>query len=104
MPANDLRALAEGFDFEDATPPFVELFETACRTLDTIHDLEALVASDGLVTRGSKDQTTIHPAVVELRHQRAAYARLLEQLGLDRDPAETMRQRQSRIARKRRLT
>jgi hypothetical protein len=44
------------------------------------------VRSDGLVTTGSKGQVTIHPALVELRHQRAAFARLVSQLGLPDRP------------------
>lgn len=84
---NDLRQrVEEAFDTSTAEPSWIEVFETACATLDTIHELEALVASDGLVTTGSKQQTVVHPAVVELRHQRAAYARLVQQLGLPDRP------------------
>jgi hypothetical protein len=59
---NDLRKRVEAeFDLTSAEPSWIEVFEVACSTLDTILQLEALVASDGLVTSGSKGQTTIHP-------------------------------------------
>jgi hypothetical protein len=88
------------YDLETADPAWLEVFETACSSLETIHQLEALVVSDGLLSTGSTKQTVIHPAVVELRHQRAAYAKLLTQLGLD-DGHETFQQRQTRYGRQR---
>ena len=78
---------------------WLALLDQAEAALDTIHELEAVVRSDGLLSSGSKEQVRIHPAVLELRQQRAAYARLLVQLGVDEQ--ETQSQRQSRIARKR---
>jgi Phage terminase, small subunit len=84
---NDLRKRVESeFDLSSAEPAWVEVFEIACSVLDTVQQLEALLASDGLVTTGSKQQTVIHPAVVELRHQRQAYARLVSQLGIPDRP------------------
>lgn len=84
---NDLRHRVESqFDLSTAEPSWVEVYETACSVLDTIQQLEALVASDGLVTSGSKGQVTVHPALVELRHQRTAYARLVRELGLPDKP------------------
>ena len=84
---NDLRKRIEAeFDLSSAEPSWVEVYEVACATLDTVRQLEDLVRSDGLVTTGSKGQVTIHPALVELRHQRAAYARLVSQLGLPDRP------------------
>jgi phage terminase small subunit len=80
---NDLRKRVESqLDLTTADPSWVEVYETAWAVADTIKELEDLVRSDGLITAGSKGQTTIHPAVVELRHQRSAYARLVRELGL----------------------
>jgi hypothetical protein len=54
--------------------------ETA-RTLDTVEQLQAVVADDGpTLTTGGTPRT--HPALVELRQQRAALQRLLGQLAL----------------------
>lgn len=59
-----------------------ELLVEACRTLDAIEDLQAAVAADGTVTRGAQGQLRAHPALSELRHNRAALGRLLAQLSL----------------------
>lgn len=84
---NDLRSRVEAaFDLDSAEPAWLEVYETACSTLDTVRELEDLVRSDGLVTTGSKGQVAIHPALVELRYERAAYARLVAQLGLPDRP------------------
>jgi hypothetical protein len=90
---NDLRKRIEAeFDLATAEPSWVEVYEVACATLDTVQQLEALIASDGLVTSGSKQQIVIHPAVIELRHQRQAYARLVSQLGMPDRPRSHHRQ------------
>lgn len=87
---NDLRQRVESqFDLDSAEPAWTEVFETACAVLDTIQQLEALIASDGLLSSGSKGQAVIHPGVVELRHQRRAYAALVQQLGLPDRPETT---------------
>jgi hypothetical protein len=97
---NDLRKRIEAeFDLPTAEPVWLELYETAAATCDTIRDLEALIASDGMLSTGSKGQVTIHPAVAELRTQRAAYARLLIQLGIAGD--DQRRDRAQRASRKR---
>jgi hypothetical protein len=84
---NDLRTrIEEQFDLSTAEPAWVEVFEVACSTLDTIEQLEGLIASDGLLSTGSKGQAVVHPALIELRHQRQAYARLVSQLGLPDRP------------------
>jgi hypothetical protein len=84
---NALRKRIEAeFDLSSAEPSWVEVYEVACATLDTIQQLEALVASDGLLTSGSKGQVAVHPAVVELRYQRQSYAKLVSQLGLPDRP------------------
>jgi hypothetical protein len=91
--------IAAAYDLDTAEPAWLELLDVAQATERTIAELEALVASDGLVTTGSTGQVRVHPAVAELRHQRAAYARLLADLGLDDRGEESFRQRQSRYAR-----
>ena len=99
---SELDEIGQAYDLTEATPAWRELLAVARDTRRTIEDLQALIASDGLLSRGSKDQVRVHPAVLELRQQRAAYARLLTQLGLEPEgEPETTRQRQARIARKR---
>lgn len=58
-----------------------ELIDRACATADLIAELEAVVEREGTTTLGSAKQTVIHPAVPELRQQRALLMRLLA--GLD---------------------
>lgn len=55
---------------------------TACRTADTIARLEVELGDGPLMIQGSKGQTVVHPAVVELRLQRGAVAALLRQLAI----------------------
>jgi phage terminase small subunit len=59
------------------------LLVEVCATLDVIEALAAVVAAEGTVAEGSKGQTVVHPAVRELRAQRAALGRLLGQLELE---------------------
>jgi Phage terminase, small subunit len=95
----DLRkTVEEAYDLETADAAWLGIFEMACATEDTMAELEALVKSDGLLSTGSKNQTVIHPAVIELRQQRAAFARLLVQLSLNEEDAA--RAKQGRVARK----
>jgi phage terminase small subunit len=97
---NDLRdRIAAAYDLETASPAWLALLDVAADTAHMIDQLEALVASDGLVAAGSTGQVRVHPAVAELRAQRQAYARLLAELGLDDRAEETFRQRQARYAR-----
>jgi hypothetical protein len=60
----------------------LQLLEAVCRTLDTISILQAQVDVDGVMALGSQGQPVVHPAVAELRQQRATMARLLGQLGI----------------------
>ena len=53
-----------------------------CCLVDTMADLKAVVAAAGVMDTGSKKQDRVHPAVVELRAQRLALARLLAALQL----------------------
>lgn len=73
------RVLAE-FELTDSG---LALLSEACRVLDTIDALSALVDADGLTVPGSRGQTTVHPAVAEIRQQRITLSRLLRQLDLD---------------------
>jgi hypothetical protein len=59
--------------------------------MDLIEQLEANVQDQELTVPGSRGQLTASPLLAELRHQRAALARLLSQLGTDdSDDAEPM--------------
>lgn len=58
------------------------LLDQACHTADQISDLEAVVASEGVTTTGSRGQSTVHPALVEIRQARLVLLRLLSVLEL----------------------
>jgi hypothetical protein len=51
----------------------------ACRTADSLDDLQALLDADGVLSSSSQG-VRVHPALVELRQQRLAFARLLTAL------------------------
>lgn len=72
------------------------LLEKACRTLDVISDLEAIAAKEGAIIpspQGSK----AHPALVECRQQRLAFARLIAALRIpDDDVGEGRARKQHR--------
>lgn len=63
----------------------VAVLEAACRQADDVAALEALMASDGLVTQGSMGQPKLVSAVSEARQGRLALARLLNELRLPSD-------------------
>lgn len=73
------RATMGHFELTDAE--MATLFE-ACRTLDALDELAAVVARDGLMVTGSTGQPVVHPAVAEARQQRVTLARLLRALAL----------------------
>lgn len=52
-----------------------------CRTADTLDTLQAAVDRDGVLTESSQG-TRAHPALVELRQQRIAFARLVSAMRL----------------------
>ncbi|KAA9154220.1 hypothetical protein F6B41_02780 [Microbacterium lushaniae] len=54
----------------------------ACRTVDAIDNLQAVIDRDGYTIAGSTGQTVVHPAVAELRQQQAGLTRLLTALNL----------------------
>ena len=64
-----------------------------------VERIEENVGDRPLTTKGSTGQEKPDGLLAELRQQRLALARLLQQLGVDEQ--ETQSQRQSRIARKR---
>ena len=55
------------------------ILREACRTADSLDALLALVDAEGLMSSTSQGPR-IHPALVELRQQRLAFARLLTAL------------------------
>jgi hypothetical protein len=62
------------------------LLRQAAATLDLLDQLAAVVEAEG-VTSTSSQGDRVHPAVVELRHQRIALGRLLAALGIPADEA-----------------
>jgi hypothetical protein len=74
----------------------------ACRTADTIEALAEAMEGEPLLTTGSAKQVTVHPAVLELRAQREALARLLARIPIvedDEDAAAAARRRRSEAGR-----
>lgn len=70
------------------------LLEKACRTLDIVVDLESIVAAEGAVLT-SPQGAKAHPALVEARQQRLAFARLVAALRIP-DDAEAGARKQHR--------
>jgi phage terminase small subunit len=70
------RAVLEDYVLEEHERA---LLVEACRTADVCADLSALVAAEGLMSETSQGRR-VHPAVVELRQQRLALARLFAAL------------------------
>lgn len=56
----------------------------ACRTVDSLDDLQAQLDTDGLMSSSSQGDR-VHPALVELRQQRIALARLFTALQIPLD-------------------
>jgi hypothetical protein len=55
------------------------ILREACRTADSLDDLQNLLEVEGLTAESSQG-VRIHPALVELRQQRVTFARLLTAL------------------------
>jgi phage terminase small subunit len=70
--------------------PELALLEQVCVLLDDIDLLHDAVRADGVSVAGSKGQLRIHPALVELRHQRQVLGRLVSQLGLEDDEGQSV--------------
>ena len=60
----------------------LQVLEQACRVRDTLDRLDAALMDAPLTVPGSMGQLREHPLVSEARQQRAALARLLNQLAL----------------------
>jgi hypothetical protein len=61
----------------------LELLTQLAHTADTMAELQQLVDTEGAMLRKDFDGATRpHPALVELRAQRATYTRLIKALGL----------------------
>lgn len=93
------RAVVAEYELD---PQGLALLEQACRTVDTIANLEAVSAAEGVMSESSQG-ARVHPAIVEARQQRAILARLVAALGLDVDEqpeAEAVRLSRSAAARK----
>jgi phage terminase small subunit len=65
------------------------VLEEACRTRDRIVQLDAAVASDGLMITSSQG-SRLHPAVVEARQQRHTLAQLLKTLDIPELPEDVL--------------
>jgi len=65
------------------------LLDEACSTLDACDALAAVLAADGLIVPGNAGVAKVHPALVELRHQRTTLARLLVALRVPFDENST---------------
>lgn len=63
-------------------PDEAAVLTQACGVADQIATLTAVLADAPIITTGSKDQDVLHPAVPELRQQRALLASLLGRLSI----------------------
>ncbi|MGO1385747.1 MAG: hypothetical protein ACTHU1_13305 [Arachnia sp.] len=73
-------------DYELGEHELVILVE-ACRTVDSLAALEAIVTADG-VTDKSPQGVRAHPALVEARQQRLVLAKLIASLRIPTDGAQ----------------
>lgn len=81
--------VAAEFDFEEHDRAL--LFE-ACRTVDLIGDLHAVVEAEGPVIDSPQGRKA-HPAAVEVRQQRITLARLLSALRIPTEDEERPQRR-----------
>lgn len=70
------RAVLADYDLDEHE---TTLLREACRTADSLDDLQALLDAEGLMGETSQGPR-VHPALVELRQQRITFARLLSAL------------------------
>jgi hypothetical protein len=68
-------------------PDELEQLAEACRILDECDRLRELVAAQGMLDAGSRGQTTVYAAQVELRQSRDQLRKTLASLALPDDPA-----------------
>jgi hypothetical protein len=80
--------IAAEFDLEE-TPEVALVLEQACRTLDLVERLQAVVDNaPSLQVTGSRGQPAPLPELTELRQYRAQLASLVKQLDLEDEPDE----------------
>jgi hypothetical protein len=92
-----LRAsVAEVLDLDGADPVWLALLDEACAAKDLVEALAAEVNGTFSVP-GSKGQQVCNPLLPELRQQRLALSRMLNQLGMSDQP-ESEGTRQARSA------
>lgn len=72
----------------DLRPDELEILHSACRCRDTIDELTAGMAGEGLTAKGSMGQPVINPILQERRFQEQAMANLLAKLKLPDDLAD----------------
>lgn len=65
-----------------------EIVLEACRTLDRLEALDAVIAEEGVVSYGSTGQRTVHPAVSEARQLQMTLTRLVDALDLPESEEE----------------
>ena len=73
------RETVARFELTDAE---LQILQEACRTLDRLDSLDALVTEQGATIEGSTGQTILHPAIGEARQQRVTFERLVKALAL----------------------
>ena len=80
--------IADEWALED-TPEVALILEQACRTIDIVERLQAIVdKAPSLQVTGSRGQPAPLPELTELRQYRAQLAALVKQLNLEDEPAE----------------
>ncbi|MGD9754692.1 MAG: hypothetical protein AB7W59_27190 [Acidimicrobiia bacterium] len=91
------RSIVEAGDLDARS---LALLGEACRIADLVAVLDAQVAADGAMVKGSNGQPRAHPALAESRHQRASMQRLLGALtqAVDERPLTAAQQRARRAA------
>ncbi|WP_231911998.1 P27 family phage terminase small subunit [Rhodococcus sp. HS-D2] len=67
----------------------------ACRTADSLDELQKVLERDGVLNESSQG-TRVHPALPELRQQRITFARLVAALGLESGVQEDEAPKQQR--------
>lgn len=75
------RTVLGDFDLDS---PDLAVLEQACRLLDRISALDAVVDDEGVMSRSAQGPR-VHPALVESRQARLALVKVVKSLGL---PAE----------------
>ncbi|NYE19460.1 P27 family phage terminase small subunit [Microbacterium immunditiarum] len=73
------RQLHADYEFEVAQ---TEVLIEACRTLDRLEALDAVIADEGVTSEGSMGQRIVHPAVQEARQLQITLTRLVAALEL----------------------